>query len=279
MQPGAGKRLSIFRMGKLFFLLGFIVYFVFCMAMAFGQRAFIYHPQVFGTAMVEQMAKSARLERWTNAAGANIGFKRMSPRQPAQGSIMMMYGNGSTATDSGYYADNIQNVAAMDMYILEYPGYEDRPGKPTEKGIFAAAREGLEMLPTNKPIYLVGESLGTGVASYLAGTYANRVAGMILLSPFNRLTSVAQYHFPILPAFLFMVDRYPSEAYLRNYDGKVGVMVDGRDVVVPEKFGLRLYNRYDGPKKLWQFPEGGHCEIREPADIFWKEAIEFLQTP
>lgn len=275
MQPRAGKRPSILRMGKLFG----IVYFFLCMCMAFGQRAFIYHPQVFDTATVERMAQSHALTRWTNAAGANIGFKRMSARQPSQGSIMMMYGNGSTATDSGYYADDIQNVAALDMYILEYPGYEDRPGKPTEKSIFAAAREGLELVPTNQPIYLLGESLGTGVASYLAGTYTNRIAGMILLSPFNKLASVAQYHFPILPAFLFLVDRYPSEVYLRNYHGKIGVTVDGRDVVVPQKFGLRLYNSYNGPKKLWEFPEGGHCEIREPADIFWKDAIQFLQTP
>jgi pimeloyl-ACP methyl ester carboxylesterase len=279
MQPRARKRLSIFRMGKLFFLLGFIVYFFFCMCMAFAQRAFLYHPQVFDTAMVERMAQSHALVRWTNAAGMNIGFKRMSPRQPSEGSIMMMYGNGSTATDSGYYADNIQNVAALDMYILEYPGYEDRPGKPTEKGIFAAAREGLELVPTNKPIYLLGESLGTGVASYLAGTYTNHIAGMILISPFNKLASVAQYHFPILPAFLFLVDRYPSEVYLRNYHGKVGVTVDGRDIVVPQKFGLRLYNSYNGPKKLWEFPEGGHCEIREPAAEFWTDAIQFLKTP
>jgi pimeloyl-ACP methyl ester carboxylesterase len=279
MQPAAIKRLSIRRMGKLFFLSGFIVYFFFCMCMGFAQRAFIYYPEVYDTATVERMAQSHQLVRWTNAAGTNIGFKRMSPTQPSQGSVMMMYGNGSTATDSGYYADNIQNVAALDMYILEYPGYEDRPGKTTEKNIFAAAGEGFEMLPTNKPVYLVGESLGTGVASYLAGTFPNRVTGMILISPFNNLPSVARYHFPILPAGALLLDRYPSEDYLRNYHGKVGVTVDGRDIVVPQKFGLRLYNAYDGPKKLWEFPEGGHCEIRQPPEVFWKDAIDFLRSP
>ena len=277
MQPNAIKPVSLVRMGKLFFILGFIVYFVFCIGMAFGERSFIFHPQVFSTAEVDRMAQSHALARWTNASGENIGFKRMSPRQPSQGAVMMMYGNGSTATDSGYYADNIQNVAALDMYILEYPGYEDRPGKPSQKSLFAAARDGFETLPTNQPIYLVGESLGSGVASYLAGTYTNRIAGIVLISPFNNLTSVAQYHFPILPVFLLLRERFPSVVYLRNYHGKVAVTVDGRDVVVPEKFGLRLYDSYAGPKKLWQFPEGGHCEIRDPD--FWKQAIEFLQTP
>lgn len=225
------------------------------------------------------MAQSVRLERWTNSTGANIGFKRLSPRQPAQGCVMMMYGNGSTATDSAYYAGNIQEVAPLDMYILEYPGYEDRPGDPSQRTLFAAGVEGLQMLPTNQPIYLVGESLGTGVACYLAGTYPNRIAGMILISPFNRLTSVADYHFPILPLLFMFGERFRSDVYLRKYRGKTGMTVDGRDVVVPQKFGMKLYNSYAGPKKLWQFPEGGHCEIREPADVFWKDAFVFLKDP
>jgi hypothetical protein len=261
------------------FSLAACISFVFCAATAFAHPPFIYGPQVFSSAEVERMAQSGRLERWTNASGANIGFKRLSPRQPSQGAVMMMYGNGSTATDSAFYADNIQAVAPLDMYLLEYPGYEDRPGDPSQKTLFAAGTEGLQMLPTNQPIYLVGESLGTGVACYLAGTYPYRIAGMILISPFNRLTSVADYHFPVLPLLMMFGERFHSDIYLRHYHGKIGMTVDGRDIVVPGKFGLKLYNSYTGPKKLWQFPEGGHCEIREPATNFWKEAITFLQSP
>jgi len=266
-------------MGKMFFSLGFIVFFGTGMALA--QHASMYNPpQVFDTATVERMAQSHQLERWTNAAGTNIGFKRMSLMQPSRGSIMLLYGQGTTATDSGYFVDDIQNVAAMDMYILEYPGYEDRPGAPTPGNMFAAAGEGFEMLPANKPIYIVGESLGTGIATHLAETYPNRIAGIILLSPFNNLESVWRYHFPLMPPpFMLPPDPFPSTVYLRSYHGKVGMTADGRDIIVPQKFTLRLYNAYDGPKKLWEFPEGGHCEIRQPPDVFWKDAIDFLQSP
>lgn len=189
-----------------------------------------------------------------------------------------MYGNGSTAVGCADYANDIQKVAPMNIYILEYPGYQDRPGKPAEKSLFTAARDAFEMLPTNRPIYLVGQSLGTGVASYLAGTYTNRVAGIVLISPFNSATAVGQHRYPILPVWLLLVDRFPSDYYLRNYHGKVGVSVDGQDTVVPEKFGLRLYNDYTGPKKLWEFPEGRHCEIYVPQTKFWKEAVAFWQN-
>ena len=191
---------------------------------------------------------------------------------------MIMYGNGSTAIGCEHYVNDIQGVAAFDVFILEYPGYEDRPGSPSQDSLFNAANEALHMLPANHPVYLVGESLGSGVASYLAGTYSNKIAGVILLSPFNCLSDVAQNEFPQLPVQALLEDRFPSEEYLRNYYGKVGIMVDGRDTTVPEKFGLRLYDSYTGPKKLWKFPDGGHCQIQGPPSKFWKEVVAFWQT-
>jgi hypothetical protein len=191
---------------------------------------------------------------------------------------MITYGNGSTAVGCDHYANDIQGVAAFDVFILEYPGYEDRPGRPSQSSLFRAAEEAFLTLAAKKPVYLVGESLGAGVASYMAGTYSNRIAGVLLISPFNSLIDAAQCHFPGLPVLLLLRDRFPSEKYLRNYDGKVGITVDGKDTVVPDKLGYRLLHGYAGAKKLWAFPEGGHCQITEQPSSFWKEVIEFWRT-
>jgi pimeloyl-ACP methyl ester carboxylesterase len=261
-----GKSLLLFFAG---------LYFLVCLIMAIAQRSLEYHPHVYDSAQVDRIAQSANLERWTNSDGANIGFKRLSPTHPAIGSILITYGNAGSATGCAHYVNDIQNVAAMDVYILEYPGYEDRTGHPAEKTFFAAAADAFQIIPTNKPVYLLGESLGSGVASYLAGTFTNRIDGIVLLSPFPSITDVGQHRYPFLPVSLLLVDKFASEKYLRNYHGKVAVTVDGRDDVVPEKFGLRLYNSYEGPKKLWSYPNGGHIEIYLPHTKFWKEAIAF----
>ena len=242
------------------------------------QRRLIYFPPVFTPAQTDQMAQAARLERWKNPAGESIGLKRASPRQPAEGSALIAYGNASCADGCAHYADAIQSVAAFDVFIVEYPGYADRPGSPSQSSLFRVADEAFQLLLTNGPVYLVGESLGTGVAAHLAGTHPDKIAGVVLISPFNRLTSVAQYHMPVLPVGLLLVDRFPSEDYLRNYHGPVGMVVDGHDQVIPEKFGLRLYNGYAGPKQLWAFPNGEHAAIMEPPEKFWKEVVEFWQT-
>jgi len=243
-----------------------------------NQRWFIYAPPTYTPRHMDRLAQAANLERWKDSAGEPIGMKRPSARQPAAGSVLILYGNGSCAVNCAHYADDIQKVAAFDVFILEYPGYGDRSGSPNQSSLSQAAENGLEMLPTNQPIYLVGESLGSGVAGHLAGAYSGRIAGAILLSPFNRLTDVAQYHMPVFPVHLILMDRFPSGDDLRRYHGPVGVMVDGHDQVVPEKFGLRLYNDYAGPKRLWEFPQSGHIVIAEPPAQFWKEVVEFWQS-
>jgi pimeloyl-ACP methyl ester carboxylesterase len=242
------------------------------------QRRLIYFPPAFNPATAGQMAQAARLEPWKNSSGESIGMKRPSPRQPAEGGVLITYGNASDAIGSAHYADAIQSVAAFDVFILEYPGYADRSGSPSQAGLFRAADEAFQSLPTNRPVYLMGESLGTGVAAHLAGTYPDKVGGVILISPYNRLTDVAQYHMPIFPVKWLLIDRFPSEDYLRNYHGPIGMVVDGKDRVVPEKFGRRLYDGYAGPKRLWEFPDGEHASIMELPAIFWQEVVGFWQT-
>jgi uncharacterized protein len=247
------------------------LYAVACLGCASFQRSLIYFPQHQKTEQVNESARAAGLERWNNPAGQAVGMKRLASKQPADGQLLIAYGNGSWTVGCAHYADDIQSLAGFDVFILEYPGYADRAGSPGQKSIFRAADEAFQLLGTNRPVYLLGESLGSGVAAYLAGTYTNKIAGIILLSPYNRLASVAQYHMPFLPVSLMLVDRFPSEDYLRNYRGPVGIVVDGRDDVVPEKFGLRLYDGYAGPKRLWNFPDGYHISIMESPEKFWAE--------
>ncbi len=257
---------------------GLLLYLLICTACAAFQRRLIYFPPKFTSEQVDQLAQSAQLERWRDSTGQAIGMKRLSPKHPAAGRVLVVYGNGSCATGCAHYADVIQDVAAFDVYILEYPGYADRPGSPSQKNLFRAADGAFQLLATNAPVYLVGESLGTGVASYLAGTHPDQVAGVVLLGAYNRLTDVAQAHLPLLPVRLLLVDRFPSEDYLRNYHGPVAVLVAGQDQVVPEKFGRQLYDKYSGPKRLWEFPLDDHGTIMFRPPNVWKQIFEFLES-
>lgn len=249
-----------------------------CLGLAIYQRRLIYVPTRFSVEEADARARAAGLERWRDAAGQAIGFKRRSPHQPAAGQVLLFHGNGGSAVGVAHYAGDIQSAAALDVYILEYPGYGDRDGSPTEQHLDQAAGQALPLLATNLPVYLVGESLGTGVASWLAGAQPDRIAGVALLSPFDRLASAAGYRYPFVPARLLLLDRFPSVDNLTQYHGPLAVMLDGADNIVPDWSGQRLYDRYAGPKQLWEFPQNGHVSLGEPPSRFWRDVVKFWQT-
>lgn len=241
------------------------------------QRRMIYFPTTASSANLDRLAATEGLGRWTNAAGQNIGWKRAAPRT-AQGQVLITHGNGGCAVHRAAFANAIQSALPLDVFILEYPGYGDRTGSPSETALFEAAEDAFRCLPTNAPVYLFGESLGSGVAARLAGTHPSAVAGLVLSAPFNSLVDVAQYHIRILPARWILRDRFESEKHLRDYRGPVAIQVGGNDNIVPEKFGRRLFDGYAGPKRLWEIPDGDHEAIYSQGDIFWREVMGFWRT-
>jgi pimeloyl-ACP methyl ester carboxylesterase len=255
-------------------VIGLALYVLVCIGCALFQRRLIYFPPRFTPEQADEAAHAAGLVRWTNSSGQAIGMKLPSP-QSSTGQVLIVYGNGSWTVGCASYGEVIQSLAAFDVFILEYPGCADRPGSPSQENIFRAADEAFKLLDKDKPIYLVGESLGSGVAAYLAGKCPDHITGLMLLSPYNRLTDVAQARMPLLPVKLMLIDRFPSTDYLKDYHGPVGIMVDGRDEVVPEKFGIQLFDSYAGPKRFWRFPDSGHIAIEAPPKL-WSEVLDFL---
>lgn len=239
------------------------------------QRQLIYHPARVSTAMLERWAETEGFTRWVTPAGDAIGWKRLAATQPASGQVLILHGNAGSAVDRTGYADAIQMAAPLDVFILEYPGYGDRPGSPSQKTLFRAGDHAMELLDRERPIYLLGESLGTGVASYLAGRWATNVTGVLLIAPFNNLTVVGQHHMPIFPVRWMLRDRFPSEKHLRQYQGPLAVILATQDRVVPAKFGRRLYENYPGRKRLWESDETSHDTIHDQTPEFWRELIEF----
>jgi uncharacterized protein len=248
-----------------------------------NQRHLIYFPDKAPLSTLLENAIDQNLQCWTNSSNAHIGWKRLNRTTVTNApQFLVLHGNAGQAFYWVDFANTFQKIAPCDVYLLEYPGFGARAGKPTEKTIYAAAREALSLLDPNRKIFIVGESLGTGVAAYLAGVSGKDklppVAGVLLLGPYNNMASVGQSHMWIFPVHLILRDRYPADKHLQTYSGPVGFLIGGRDQVIPSKFGRKLYESYHGPKRLWEDPAATHDQLHRRDLDWWKEALKFLET-
>jgi uncharacterized protein len=247
-----------------------------CFMLAGFQRRLLYFPT---REPFEKQAISANLQGlqpWKNPQGECIGWEANVPKP--QQTWLVFHGNAGCAVDRSYYLPLLRAQApAARILLFEYPGYGARAGEPSEKNFVAAAQEAINLLDENVPLYVVGESIGSGVACQIAGACPDRVEGLLLVTPFNNLTEVAAHHFPFLPVRWLLTERFPSDRALENYSGRIAFGLAERDEVVPIALGRKLFADYAGTKQLWEIPHARHNTVLDD-ERWWHAAMQFVMN-
>ena len=229
--------------GCVILLGGILLCFVGCV-----QRSLLYFPT---HEVGEEAASASGLTRWLiNGAYTGYAHRVENPRRI----WLFMHGNGGQAATRSYMLHCLSPLDSI--YILEYPGYGDRPGKPSQQSFNHAAliayRAPVSAYGASK-ICVLGESLGSGPASFLATT-ENPPARIVLVVPFDVLEDVAQEKFPYLPVGLIMLDRWNNIDALKSYQGRVDIYGAKFDQVIPVAHARNLarsvpgahYHEFDG---------------------------------
>jgi uncharacterized protein len=191
--------------------------------------------------------------------GQTIGYCRDVPQ--ARTVWLMAHGNAGQASHRGYVLSHL--AAADALYVLEYPGYGQRAGQPTRDSMNAAALEAYQALRAafpRTPVGIIGESIGTGPACFLASA-APPPDKIVLVVPFDVFADVAAEHMPLLPARLMVKDAWDNVAALRNYAGPVDIYGALGDQVIPVGHARRLAASV--PQAHLVLIEGGHNDWSE----------------
>ena len=223
------------------------------------QRRLLYRPRSTRPALDDLAALGVREIELTTADGLNLLAWYIPPR-PGRPVILYFHGNGGHI---GYRGERLRRFSREGYGVLlaEYRGYGGNPGVPCEKGLFADGAAALDFLErcriAAERIVLWGESLGSGVAVYLAATRA--IAALVLEAPFTSVAACAQRRYPFVPAALLLHDRFDSMSRIARVTAPLLVLHGERDRVVPVRHGRALLAAATAPKEGW-FSRGGSHE-------------------
>lgn len=128
------------------------------------------------------------------------------------------------------------------LLIINYRGYGDSEGRPSEAGVYRDAEAAWEFL-ANRPeidrtrIGAYGRSIGSAPATFIA---SNRpVRALVLDSPFTSGGDLAKKHYRIFPRFLIRLKMNNLER-IRELDIPVLIFHGTSDFVVPFEMGRTL---------------------------------------
>jgi pimeloyl-ACP methyl ester carboxylesterase len=108
-------------------------------------------------------------------------------------------------------------------------------------------------------IAVVGRSLGSGVATWLASQ--RPLSRLVLVTPFDSIARIAQHRFPLLPAALLMEDKYESWRYAPAVHCPALVIEAQNDEVIPAASTARLMQAFSPVPKFIRIDGVGHGSI------------------
>lgn len=240
------------------------------------QTKMLYYP---GTSVPSQEVLAAgNIRFWPSGPADYRGFISIAAGD-SKGTVVVFHGNAGTASDRVYYVNALSSLGYRAI-LAEYPAYGGRrTGKLSEAAFVNDAKETLRLAfeKYGKPVFLLGESLGCGVAAAVARDAPVPIEGIILITPWDTLLSVAKEKLPWLPVRLFMRDKYDTIENMKAFQGRIAVVGAERDEVIPVRHALALYEALPGNKKMWIVKGAGHNDWPAFAGpSLWKELTDFV---
>jgi pimeloyl-ACP methyl ester carboxylesterase len=195
-----------------------------CGFLYFNQRSLLYYPtpevSVPDADLVTLQSGGETLRIWHLAAGGS-------------GSQQAIIYFGGNAEDVAQNIPLFRKVFAhASVYLVNYRGYGGSSGTPSESGLFADALAVFDTVHArHADVSVIGRSLGSGVAVYLASM--REVRKMALITPYDSIENVARTFYPAFPIALLIKDKFASDSRIAGVKIPVLFVLAENDDVVP----------------------------------------------
>jgi fermentation-respiration switch protein FrsA (DUF1100 family) len=245
-----------------------------CALLYFSQESSIFFPRPNDAQLRERYA-AQRIEIET--AAARLEGWWVENAQATTPAVILYF--GGNAEDVLYTASAARQIDARAIVVVNYRGYGDTSGKPGQKALYddglAIYDYAIKRGVPAEHIVVMGRSLGSGVASMLAG--ARPVRAAILITPYDSLAAVAATHYPFLPVRLLLRHPFPSFEWAARTRAPALILAAEHDDVVPAVHAQKLFQAWAGPKQIHVLAQTGHNDIETHAD-YYRLVNEFLAT-
>ncbi|TGD81860.1 alpha/beta hydrolase [Hymenobacter wooponensis] len=265
-------------MKALFWILGLgaVLYVAICLLLYFQQERLLFFPN--------KLAKDYRFrfpgrfeERWITTADGTKLHGLLFPADSSQGLIFYLHGNGGALDSWGDVATTYTRLG-YDVFLLDYRGYGKSEGRiSSQQQLLADADTAYQQLLKEYPeerVVLLGYSLGTGVAAWLAAHHQPKL--LVLQAPYASMRATARQHYPWVPG---LVVRYPlaTDKVLPQVKAPIVIFHGDQDEIIDYRTTLKLKDLLKPQDQFITLPGVGHNGMTE--NLVYRRLIQQLLAP
>ena len=186
---------------------------------------------------------------------------------PGRKKAIIYFGGNSERIEGNIAA--FQNIFPhYTLYLLNYRGFGESDGKPTEAGLYLDALAIYDHLKAEHVhISVIGRSLGSGVATWLAAS--RKVEKLILVTPFDSAQELAQRAYPYFPMSLLLKDKHDSWSRAKQIDSRILMMIASDDAIISREHSDRLAEQFKPEQiEVMVIDEATHNTISTHPEFF-----------
>ncbi len=230
------------------------LYLALCLALYFGQEKIILQPDKLPENHVFRKGNEIEIE-----VENDISLNCLWIKEPAsKGVILYLHGNRGSNRRCLHQALNMEGHG-YDIFMPDYRGYGKSDGQvENDKQLYADMEKVYDFLKkhySEDQIVVVGYSLGTGMASYLAATY--RPQQLWLLAPYVSMLDMKNRHIPIIPG-LFLKYHLRNDKHLARTQCPITLFHGTNDRIIPYEASQILKKIRSGATELVTLKGEGH---------------------
>jgi fermentation-respiration switch protein FrsA (DUF1100 family) len=183
------------------------------------------------------------------------------PHPQAKKTVLFFHGNGGNIS---YRGDSLYifNKLGLNTLIIDYPGYGESEGTPSEKSLYQSADAAWHYLVddkklSSKDIIIFGRSLGGAVAADLASRV--EASGLIMESTFSSTRDIVDMAFPLLTHLIYLRYSFNTISKIKNINVPILMIHSPEDDVIPFELGYKVFQKIK-TRKYFVKISGNHNE-------------------
>lgn len=192
--------------------------------------------------------------------------------------VLFFHGNGGNIS---YRIKTLGVLHKLGHHVLmvDYRGYGQSSGSPSEAGLFSDARAAWQYLvrargASAQDIVLYGRSLGGGVATYLASI--TQPLALIVESSFASLGELAAERYPLFPVAWLLRHPFNSAAYINEVRSPVLIAHSPDDHTIPFASAERLRSAYPGEAQFIRLRGDHNSAFLRSGESFYRALGAFI---
>jgi esterase/lipase len=235
-------------------------------ALYFGALVYIYLTQdskVFNSSAIEKKEPISlkNTEKITFKVEKDVLLEGIHKTIETENSPLIIYfgGNADDATRI------VLHIKGYEIVAFNYRGYVNSGGKPSQKAIFSDALKIFDKYGKDRDVIVIGRSLGTGVATYVASK--RDIKGLILVTPYDSIVSIAKKMYPYFPIEMLSKHKFESVKYMQNVDEKVGLIEVQNDETIPKYHFDKLKEKVQNLALHVELKDTTHADVLRHPDF------------